>query len=588
MIWPTELEGFLVPGTARLFTLVPVRGERFVTLRHQQQRACNLAEWLSETSAPERVCVVGAGLAGLTFAAVYHELRGGRCSIVVTERQAEVLASLRGCRTRWLHPHFFTWPDPSWERPHTLFPAMNWRAGAAHDVYCALMREWKRFARTIRTEVRTDLVGIEERAKLVLVETTCPGREPEERDFDALVIATGPGLERRMSGAMNESYWHDDTLDREDPYRRGDVRHFAVAGNGDGALTDLLRIRLRNLVDHSALATLVRRLEERWPVTEPDDLATCVRRAQRSGDGVKELDRIAATLPALRDLLDDGSGLREGTRATLLGATDAPHGNPSAFAINRLLVAMLAAKDVTGFAYQRGQVIGAAKWVHRDRVRDGDAERDRIVVLRDRTLYADAFVARIGADRAGLLPDDAASNDTVDALRAHEAARERPTNEARIASERRAEPRVLLRAMPALAGNKVRIRFHAPSALSIEGALVTYVEGAVSVDGVGAAPLPIVLRFDEGPVVAIVPVVARPENPASHAMMRVLCASAELIVAGSVLDDRDETLAAWAALGERFQLVLFSESAEELRAEHPIVVEREPGAWPFELDTSDA
>src|SRR5262249_17903725 len=121
-----------------VYSLRPPRGTRRVTIRHQQTRACNLVHALfisGELSKPAgdvQLCVVGAGVAGITAASFARRL--GAKSIPVLERQEVEFWNLRHGHTRWLHPYWFLWPERGWDRDETLLPVHNWCAAYAEHV----------------------------------------------------------------------------------------------------------------------------------------------------------------------------------------------------------------------------------------------------------------------------------------------------------------------------------------------------------------------------------------------------------------------------------------------------------------------
>ena len=63
-----------------------------------------------------------------------------------------------------------------------------------------------------------------------------------------LVVSFGFGAEARMRDTEASVYWHDDTLERERVEPR--ETRYLISGTGDGGLTDLLRIRLKEFRHH--------------------------------------------------------------------------------------------------------------------------------------------------------------------------------------------------------------------------------------------------------------------------------------------------------------------------------------------------
>ncbi|MFY0527640.1 FAD-dependent oxidoreductase [Archangium gephyra] len=215
-----------------------------MTLYSQQVRALNLAFSLFEERRLSRgaeVLVIGAGAAGLTFAAGAAQL-GAR--VTVLERLGQVLSTFRGNHTRWLHPHIYEWPRPGAKRDRAELPLMDWSAGTAGDVARKLLTQWHEIQEELNIRVLLHAEYI----------THVPGGNPphvftwnapkfESGRFSAVVFAVGFGDEMGIPGAKTPRYWTDDGLHQHfpDPGSR-----FLVSGIGDGGLVDLLRLRLQD------------------------------------------------------------------------------------------------------------------------------------------------------------------------------------------------------------------------------------------------------------------------------------------------------------------------------------------------------
>ena len=235
---------------------------RYITVYSQQVRAINLVGALMEkhgTMADMRVAIVGAGFAGVTAAA--HMLEQTNAKIEVFEAAPRPLWLQDDCRERWLHPGLYDWPLPGSLEPRTYLPVMNWRAGRARDVVAQVREQWEdvrnrkanltcHFDTMVEAVERAD----QERLRLVLR----PARDLGE--YDIVIVAVGFGVED--GGLVRPSYWNDvDGLVRAS----GKV---LIAGFGDGALADLLRlclpgyrqdrlIELVREVDHDTCAAIV-------------------------------------------------------------------------------------------------------------------------------------------------------------------------------------------------------------------------------------------------------------------------------------------------------------------------------------------
>ena len=274
-----DVDAAEIPENSYVISLIPseppslakgkVRGFRYLTVRHQQLRAATLAEQaFDHFNAGPTYWVIGAGAAGLTFAGTILRL-GGKA--VVLERLGSAFWNLRGGFTKFIDPHLFTWPRDGWKRDATMLPVFNWMGDFAHHVGSQLA--WATpLGLAIHLGVTATYVPAHNHWELSrdvprANDGTCERRLIPSRN-DIVVLATGPGLEREAPCAHARSYWLDDDLERPDPYIG--PRHIIVAGAGDGALTELARIRvnatyhdtLKRIVHNRSLTNAMRKLEK--------------------------------------------------------------------------------------------------------------------------------------------------------------------------------------------------------------------------------------------------------------------------------------------------------------------------------------
>lgn len=260
-----------------------------VTVRSQQTRALNLVWALIEgsvvrTLAPEeerspdpkfKIAIVGGGFAGLSAAAGLLR-KGADAEITVFEQCDTLLPLQHGSDTRWLHPHIYNWPAEGSEASAAMLPVLNWTAARASDVVVQVMAEWKRVieassARKPSLYCNTRHLHIHEPAggKRVQIEWIGEKRDPgtgttgqnyggavgKTGDFDLVVLAVGFGLE--TGGAL--SYWRNDTIGQ--PSLEQPRLTYLVSGQGDGAMVDLLRLRISHYRQDRILGELFGGLE---------------------------------------------------------------------------------------------------------------------------------------------------------------------------------------------------------------------------------------------------------------------------------------------------------------------------------------
>lgn len=234
-----------------------------VTVLSQQIRALNLAACLIETGVvpnpdepAKNIAIVGAGFAGLTLAAALLRKRAA-VNIVLFEERDTLLPLQQGSDSRWLHPHIYDWPADYSEASAAMLPVLNWTAARASDVVVQVLAEWRAVVTAAKCPPRlycnTRHLQIDWSRKVAgnaQVEWIGEQRTPEDghdngtaatgnsEAFAAVVLAVGFGLEKE---AM-PSYWRNETLGQ--PSLSQNRATYLVSGQGDGAMIDLLRIRI--------------------------------------------------------------------------------------------------------------------------------------------------------------------------------------------------------------------------------------------------------------------------------------------------------------------------------------------------------
>lgn len=265
------LEDYQVAGT-RLYVVGAF--DTGVTVYSQQMRALNLV-WagvrsgvipsLSEGQQAQpreevSIAIVGAGFAGLTVAAALLK-KNANARIVLFEQCDALLPLQQGSDSRWLHPRIYDWPKAGSEASVAMLPLLNWTAARASDVVVQVLSQWRTIAesaaeKSIEVICNARHLQIHETPKssdklhiewVGEVRDPCDGTARDDkqdagagasRDFDHVILTTGFGLER--DGAL--SYWRNETIAQ--PSLDEPRATYLVSGQGDGAMIDLLRIRI--------------------------------------------------------------------------------------------------------------------------------------------------------------------------------------------------------------------------------------------------------------------------------------------------------------------------------------------------------
>lgn len=219
------------------------------------------------------VCIVGAGLAGLTCALAVAAL-GGKAQIIEAndapmqpldagdprwpDEVKHALFTVRGASHRDAHPTANSWPQEPLE-PVTRLPLMNWHEGDCYDVASQIGMQFVAFSkkdkfgnriRPIRHGYRlkaiTPTTEKDERRWRVECEPDKPGVTPPPRDkdtYDIVILSVGFGLEKGVAGQATPSYW-DAEGDCVPAVRNSPnaFDNFIVSGTGDGGLIEALRL----------------------------------------------------------------------------------------------------------------------------------------------------------------------------------------------------------------------------------------------------------------------------------------------------------------------------------------------------------
>ena len=323
--------------------------ERRVTLYSQQVRALNLVHALFEErrlAAGARVAVIGGGASGVTAAVALAHLGA---SVELIERTDVLLPLQRGCRTRWIHPHIYDWPESDSEVDEAALPLVGWRAGYAHDVARSLERAFDRACEQSGDRIRLTLAARVSNVTgggrpRISWQGLSPGGEKVVRtgkDFAAVIVAVGFGVEEGSEQLPMSSYWRNDDLDQP-VLRLQQAIRCLVSGTGDGGLIEVLRLRLRDF----RLETLHEQLRDALEPSELQDLASQLLawedEADRQSDEWLWNQYDSLELPQ-RFIQSFKRFLRSDTRVWL-AATRSPLSFRSAI-LNRLWVALLVKHD---------------------------------------------------------------------------------------------------------------------------------------------------------------------------------------------------------------------------------------------------
>jgi Pyridine nucleotide-disulphide oxidoreductase len=344
------LNHFRPNGFERVFVVGTF--DRRLTVVAQQSRAINLVDALFRTGKLRRenhCVVVGAGAAGITAAAAAAS-RGAR--VTVFEKSDRVLSRFDTNHTRWLHPHLYEWPAREWDSNDAGLPLLNWRGDTARNVALNLKEQWSdlRMKLRIREHFHVKVTGLRE-AHGMGPEVLRTGTDGP-LSADAVIVAVGFGLEG--SGPTgSHRYWENDNLEGVAARADGTPSRVLILGNGDGAVVDLLRVRLRDFSHRGFFAELFRDLRLEYLQPKLFEIEQRVNAARYDPKASwKFLTDEYLALPA--DALDGplAAKLRPGTQVIITGLEAGAPINPNAFLLNRLLLSRFVKHgSAWGFSY---------------------------------------------------------------------------------------------------------------------------------------------------------------------------------------------------------------------------------------------
>ncbi|MDX2105906.1 MAG: FAD-dependent oxidoreductase [Candidatus Melainabacteria bacterium] len=221
-----------------------------LNIHAQQQRAFNLAWSLDKIAGvkEKQVAVVGAGVAGLTVAVSLAALGA---KVTIFEKTGEMVHLQRGNFVRYVHPNIARWPDKGAGYPLTNLPFMNWRAATAGDVANQITRQWELASAAFLSQFTsrdgkvqvggdvTKLAWDKDSNKVVLTDAILG-----DTFHDILILAVGYGVEK-TDKSVTPSYWRNDDF-AQPIIDATQKKKFLVSGTGDGALTEILRLKLKD------------------------------------------------------------------------------------------------------------------------------------------------------------------------------------------------------------------------------------------------------------------------------------------------------------------------------------------------------
>jgi hypothetical protein len=245
----------LIPDTHSVFVLGSF--EQRVTVFAQQVRSLNLVDAILSRGLLQdtgRVAIVGGGAAGITAAVALARAAPNLRALDLFESRSNVL-ELQHNSSRYLHPHFYDWPNVGSDNPDAGLPLMNWTADSAGEVAATLRAQFDDARRSSILSFQPDLgvTGLDP-STISTVRVLVPGASPLGKIYDVVILAIGFGLEAFLDGET-PSYWLPSQMSAALLTHQAEPLIF-VSGNGDGGLVDFLMSAF-NAMEHRAICELI-------------------------------------------------------------------------------------------------------------------------------------------------------------------------------------------------------------------------------------------------------------------------------------------------------------------------------------------
>ena len=216
--------------------------ERRITFYSQQVRAFRLARALHEKGnlkATDAIAVVGGGAAGVTCALALGILD---YDVTLFDPADEVL-QLQSASPRLLYPHIYEWPALGSLNTSAGLPFLDWSLDRAGPVTTRLAAEFHSYNALL--------------PKLILKKRACLERVEKDgtewrltfadstiKVVQKVFLAIGFGEERGAGASDAYDYWKERGVGTSAVEANAPATYL-VSGNGDGALTDILNLLIK-------------------------------------------------------------------------------------------------------------------------------------------------------------------------------------------------------------------------------------------------------------------------------------------------------------------------------------------------------
>lgn len=220
--------------------------DRRITFYSQQVRGLRLVYALDAQGLmgeADRIAVVGAGAAGLSFA-LCAALLGYNVTLF---DPADKVLQLQSASSRLLHPHIYEWPDIGSLDKRAGLPLLDWTSSDGGSVCTTLQHEFESALKRLphlKFQAEHKLVSMERAEADWCLTLDHKGKELTRR-FQKVILAMGFGEEIICGAAEPAAYWKPSGVGTSSVEAHSGATYF-VSGNGDGGLTDILSLIIQN------------------------------------------------------------------------------------------------------------------------------------------------------------------------------------------------------------------------------------------------------------------------------------------------------------------------------------------------------
>ena len=220
--------------------------DRRITFYSQQVRGLRLAHALDAQGLivkTDRIAVVGAGAAGLSFA-LCAALLGYNVTLY---DPANTPLQLQSASLRLLHPHIYEWPNIGSLDDRAGLPLLDWKSDTGGSVSGQLQNDFEaavtRLAH-LQFQRERKLVAMEKADADWRLTIDYKGTQ-ETRRFKKVILAMGFGEEFPCGDAKAVAYWKPSGVGTA-AIEQHSGASYLVSGNGDGGLTDILSLLIQD------------------------------------------------------------------------------------------------------------------------------------------------------------------------------------------------------------------------------------------------------------------------------------------------------------------------------------------------------